>query len=244
MPKHAIRSTAAPGQLWRPNRLLAKLPAAADLLVMPYLKEISLERGAILRDSGDPLTEVYFPHGGMVSIVVVMPDGEVVETANIGFEGVIGATAAFGSQAAFGRAIVQLPGRASCISANRFHAAAEQNSAWRDLMLRYNEMMLAQTQQTAACNILHEVQGRFCRWLLEAQDRVGGDDIPLTQELIAAMLGVRRTTVTLAAHSLQEIGLIKFRRGHVRIINRAAIEERACGCYRIIRNLQEEIGGI
>ncbi len=224
----------------RTNRLLAMLPAADFALLVPDLKDMPLERGTVLRESGDPLQHVYFPHGGMISILAVLPSGQAVETATVGHEGAVGATAALGSRLTFGRAIVQLPGTASRIASSRFQAAAAQSGALRELMLRYNEFMLAQTQQSAACNILHDVEARLCRWLLHSHDRLDGDIVPLTQEFLAEMLGVRRTTVTIVARVLQNAGMIRYRRGHIHILNRAALEEGSCECYHILRQLMDD----
>lgn len=232
--------SAGPVQVKRTNRLLAALPAADFSLLAPDLKDMALDRGMVLRELGDPLQHVYFPHAGLISIVTVMPSGETVETATVGCEGAVGATAGLGSRLAFGRAIVQLPGTASRISSARFQAAAAQSSALRDLILRYNELLIAQTQQSAACNILHDVEARLCRWLLHSSDR-SGDMVPLTQEFLAEMLGVRRTTVTIVARILQSAGMIRYRRGHIQILNRGALEEGACECYEIIRQQMEEV---
>ena len=224
----------------RTNRLLAMLPAADFALLAPDLKDVVLERGTVLRDSGDPLHHVYFPHSGMISILAVLPSGETVETTTVGYEGAVGATAALGSRQTFGRAIVQLPGTASRISSIRLYAAAAHSDVLRDLMLRYNEVMLAQTQQAAACNILHDVAARLCRWLLHTHDRMDGDIVPLTQEFLAEMLGVRRTTVTIVARVLQSAGMIRYRRGHIHVLNRSALEDGACECYGVVRQLMDE----
>ncbi len=224
----------------RTNRLLGMLPAAEFSLLSADLKEVALEHGAVLRESGDRLQHVYFPHSGMISILTVLPSGETVETATVGSEGAVGVTAGLGSRFSFGRAIVKLSGTASCIPSSRFLAAVAQGSALRELMLRYNEVMLAQTQQAAACNILHDVEARLCRWLLHTHDRIDNDIVPLTQEFLAEMLGVRRTTVTIMARMLQSAGMIRYRRGHIHILNRGALEDSACDCYRVIRRLTDE----
>ena len=225
----------------RTNRLLASLPAAEFSALAPEFREMTLERGMILRESGDPIQHVYFPHSGLISILAVLSSGEAIETATVGFEGAVGVTAALGSRLTFGRAMVQLPGTASRISSGRFQAIAAESSALRELMLRYNEVMLAQTQQAAACNILHDVEARLCRWLLHTHDRLDGDVVPLTQEFLAEMLGVRRTTVTIVARVLQSAGMIRYRRGHIHILNRAALEEGACECYGIVHQLMDDL---
>jgi len=195
----------------------------------------------MLYDGGDDIEHVYFPHTGMVSLVAVMQSGATVETATIGRGGVIGASAGLGARSTFGRAIVQLAGTAAFISAAQFRAAANQSQAVRDLIVRYNELLLAQVQQSVACNALHALEARLCRWLLQTHDCVDGDVIPLTQEFLGQMLGVRRTTVTIAARLLQSAGLIRYRRGHIQILDRAALEDIACECHAAVKHNIEKI---
>ena len=133
------------------------------------------------------------------------------------------------------RAIVQLPGTAAWLSASQLHAAAVQSQAIRDLIVRYHDLLLAQVQQSVACNALHTLDARLCRWLLQTHDCTEGNVIPLTQEFLGQMLGVRRTTVTIAARLLQGAGLIRYRRGHIQILDRAALEDMACECYDAVR---------
>jgi CRP-like cAMP-binding protein len=130
---------------------------------------------------------------------------------------------------------VQLPGTAAWISASQFQAAAAQSQALRDLIVRYNDVLLAQVQQSVACNALHGLEARLCRWLLQTHDCVDGNVIPLTQEFLGQMLGVRRTTVTIAARLLQSAGLIRYRRGHIQVLDRAALKDISCECYGMIR---------
>jgi CRP-like cAMP-binding protein len=190
----------------RSNRFLATLPPHDFALLTPHLRTITLERGTILHDAGDEIERVYFPHSGMVSVVAVMQSGAAIETATIGRAGVIGASAGLGLKYSFARAIVQLPGTAAWLSASQFHAAANGSQAIRDLIVHYSGMLLAQVQQSVACNVLHTMEARLCRWLLQAHDCMDGNDIPLTQEFLGQMLGVRRTTVTLAAQLPTERG--------------------------------------
>src|SRR5262249_17162805 len=147
----------------------------------------------------------------------------------------IGASAGLGARSTFARAIVQLPGTAGWLSASHFHAAASQSQAIRDLIARYNEVLFAQVQQSVACNTLHTLEARLSRWLLEAHDCVDGKAIPLTQEFLGQMLGVRRTTVTIAARLLQTAGLIRYRRGLIQILDRNALEGISCECYAVVR---------
>ena len=217
------------------NRFLATLTPNDFSLLAPHLRTAPLKQGLMLHDVGQKIEHVYFPHTGMVSLVTVMQSGATVETATIGRAGVIGASAGLGAHSTFARAIVQLPGMAARLSAAQFHAAANQSQAVRDLIVRYNDMLLAQVQQSVACNALHTLEARLCRWLLQTRDCMDGDVILLTQEFLGQMLGVRRTTVTIAARLLQSAGLIRYRRGHIQILDRAALEDITCECYAVVR---------
>jgi CRP-like cAMP-binding protein len=225
----------------RLNRFLATLPPHDFSLLAPHLRTIPLERGVMLHDVGEEIEHVYFPHSGMVSLVAVMQNGATVETATIGRAGVIGASAGLGARSTIARALVQLPGTAAWISASQFQAAAVQSQALRDLIVRYNDVLLAQVQQSVACNALHSLEARLCRWLLQTQDCIDGNVIPLTQEFLGQMLGVRRTTVTIAAKLLQSAGLIRYRRGHIQILDRGALEDISCECYAVIRQNADKV---
>ena len=223
------------------NRFLAALPAHDLSLLAPHLRTVALERGTMLHDVGEEIEHVYFPHTGMVSLVAVMQSGATVETATVGRGGLIGASAGLGARSTFGRAIVQLPGTAAWLAASQFHAAANESQAIRHLVVRYNDLLLAQVQQSVACNALHALESRLCRWLLQTHDCVDGDAIPLTQEFLAQMLGVRRTTVTIAARLLQSAGLIRYRRGLIHIVDRPGLEEIACECYAVVRHNLDKV---
>ena len=223
------------------NQFLAALRPHDFSVLAPHLRTIPLERGVMLHDVGEEIEHVYFPHTGMVSLVAVMQSGATVETATIGRGGVIGASAGLGARWTFGRAIVQLPGTAAWLSAPHFLAAANESQAIRDLVVRYNDLLLAQVQQSVACNALHALESRLCCWLLQTHDCVDGDAIPLTQEFLGQMLGVRRTTVTIAARLLQSAGLIRYRRGLIHVIDRLALEEIACECYAVVRHNLDKV---
>jgi len=222
------------------NRFLAALPPADFALLAPHLRAITLERGAVLYETGADIEHVYFPHSSMISLVAVMQNGATVETVTLGRDGAVGITAGLGSSHAFGRAVVQLPGAAARISVPHFRSATKESAAIHDLVVRYNDLLTAQVQQSVACNALHMLEPRLCRWLLQTHDCVDGDMIPLTQESLAQMLGVRRTTVTITARLLQSAGMIRYRRGLVRIVDRAALEDAACECYAAVRQHVEE----
>jgi CRP-like cAMP-binding protein len=217
------------------NRFLAALPAKDFSLLAGHLRTVTLERGVTLHDAGEEIEYVYFPHAGMVSLVSVMQSGAMVETAAVGHGGVVGATAGLGACHAFTRAIVQIPGEAARIARTSFHLAAEESPAIRDLVVAYNNLLFSQVQQSVACNALHVLEARLCRWLLQTQDCIGHKCIPLTQEFIAETLGVRRTTLTVVAGVLQRAGMIRYRRGLIHIVNRPALESSACECYAVVK---------
>jgi CRP-like cAMP-binding protein len=225
----------------RSNRFLAKLPPHDFSLLAPHLRTIALERGVILQDVGEEIERVYFLHSGMVSLVAVMPSGITVETATIGRAGAIGVNAGLGARCAFARAIVELPGTAVWLSAPGFHQATNQSPAIRDLVVRYNDLLFSQVQQSVACNALHPLEARLARWLLQTHDCVDDNSIPLTQEFLGQMLGVRRTTVTIAARVLQSAGMIRYRRGLIHLTNRPALEGIACECYALLRHNIEKV---
>ena len=217
------------------NRCLASLPTRDFSLLAPHLRTITLERGAMLHDSGDDIEHVDFPNSGMVSLVTVMRSGATVETMTVGRNGIIGLRGGLGPARASARAIVQIPGEAARIAASQLQLAVRESGAVRDLVLGYNELMLAETQQCVACNALHYLEARLCRWLLHCQDCVDADTIPLTQELLGQMLGVRRTTLTVVARLLQTSGMIRYRRGVIHIVDRAKLEHTACECYQVVK---------
>jgi CRP-like cAMP-binding protein len=225
----------------RRNRLLAALPAADLALLTPHLKDMALEQGVILQEQGERVDQVYFAHEGMISLLAVMQQGDAIETATVGREGAVGSLAGLGPRRSHTRAVVQVAGTASRITAARFCKAAGESQAIRDTIVRYGEMLLIQVQQTAACNALHDVEERLSRWLLQARDRVDENTIRLTHEFLSQMLGVRRPTVTVVARMLQDAGLIRYHRGHIEIVDRQGLEARACECYAVIRRQIDKV---
>lgn len=224
------------------NRLLARLSPADFALLTPYLAEVTLDRGAVLQEPGQPIKRVYFPYGGLVSLLGILPEGQAVDTATIGHEGAIGLSAGLGSQIALSRAVVQLPGHAAQIVPARLAEIATQRKAVRDMCVRYGDVLLAQVQQSVVCNTVHHVQERLCRWLLHAHDRIDSDTVSLTQEFLSGLLGVQRTTVTAICRMLQADGVVDVRRGRIHIRNIGALERNACSCYRVVRRLSDGIG--
>lgn len=213
------------------NKLLAALPRDQFNLIAPHLTTATYAQNLILCDIGDEVEHVYFPHDGMISLLAVMRDGKAIETATVGREGVVGGMAGLGLHRSLVRAMVQLPMTASRIAASQFRKAAIGSEALRNLSINYNEVLLTQARITAACNALHPVEARFCRWLLQSADRAAGDTVALTQELLAEMLGVRRTSVTEVAGKMQAEGVITYSRGLIRIVDRPSLERLSCECY-------------
>jgi len=217
------------------NKLLAQLHRADFQTLSLNMVSVELARGCVLFESGEEVDQVYFPLSGMVSLVIVMQDGKAVETATIGREGVVGAMAALGSHISQVRAITQLAAVACRISAPHLRKAAQASARIADLCIRYNEVLLEQARVTAACNALHRVEARFCRWLLQSRDRAESDTIMLTQEFLSEMLGVRRTSVTEVASKIQARGAISYSRGAITILDLESLKALSCECYEMLR---------
>jgi CRP-like cAMP-binding protein len=216
------------------NRLIASLKRE-DLKLLGHLREVAIQQGDMLQAAGRPTDAVYFPQTGMISLIVQTPEDRAVEVGTIGSEGAVGMTVGLGSRISFITAMVQVSGTSLCISASRFRAAAGRSSHIRDLIVRYTEAQLGQVQQTAACNALHKVSARLCRWLLQTSDKIESDTIPFTHEFLAEMLAVRRSTISQIASEFQNAGIIHTHRGQIKLLKRAALEKNACPCYEIIR---------
>ena len=223
------------------NRLLTALPPEDFALLSPHLSLQELERGRHIYDPGDPMEAVYFPHDCVISLMTLMENGAAIESAPVGREGALGLMAAVAPRQSLVRAIVQAPGSASRISASALHDVWTRSAALRDLVDRHNEALFGHAIQSVACNALHGVEARFCRWLLSCRDRIDSDTIHLTQEFLADMLGVQRTTVTAVAGALQTKGVIRYRRGVVDILDRAGLEAMACECYAAVRRGYERL---
>lgn len=221
------------------NRLLAALPAEDYGLLAPHFTQIELERGRILYEPGDRVDAVYFPHEGVISLMTLMENGAAIENAILGPESALGLMAA--AHQSLSRAIVQTPCRCARIGAHHLQDAWTRSPAVRKLADRNTEALLAQVTQLAACNALHSVEARLCRWLLSCHDRIFTDTVALTQEYLADMLGVQRTTVTTVARALQERGIIRYRRGVVDIVNRAGLEATSCECHRVVKGVYERL---
>jgi CRP-like cAMP-binding protein len=217
------------------NRMLAAIPAADLSQLQPVIKMTTLKQRQVLFEPGETVDSVCFPHKGMISLLAVMADGSGVETATVGHEGVVGAMAGIAPYTTMARVVVQTPLVVSQIPAERFREVASGSAALRLLIAQYNEALLAQVQTTAACNALHPLHQRLARWLLQTSDRLDDLKMPLTQELLSEMLGVRRTSVSDAAGGLQHAGLIWYNRGSIQIVDRTALERASCECYVAIK---------
>jgi CRP-like cAMP-binding protein len=216
------------------NFILASLPATSFAELKPLIRPVSLRRGDVLAETGTPVEYVYFPYSGIISLVVEMSEGDMIETAMTGRDGVWGAIAALDGELSVNKVIVQLEGAAAVMTAADLRAIAKKNDAFRSLLIRHEQFILAQAQQSAACNATHLVEPRMCRWLLRMRDAAGQDDLNITQEFLGQMMGVRRSSVSLIAATLQKAGFIKYTRGHVRILDADGLAKAACECYETV----------
>jgi CRP-like cAMP-binding protein len=219
----------------RKNQLLAALPEADLQRWLPKLEWVDLPLGHVVGESGVELRHAYFPTSAIVSMLYVMEDGASAEIAVAGFEGLIGMSLYMGGGSTPSRAVVQSAGEGFRISAQAISEEFNQSAPVMHLLLRYTQALITQMSQTAACNRHHSVNQQLCRWLLLSLDRLPGNDLRMTQELIANMLGVRREGVTDAAMNLQREGLIRYARGHIHVLNRPGLERRTCECYGVVK---------
>ena len=216
------------------NHLLAALPDAEWQRWKPQLELIDLPLGQVLYESGSTLKHVYFPITAIVSLLYVMENGASAEIAVVGNEGLVGIALFMGGESTPSRAVVQSAGQGYRLKAPAMKLEFERAPVLH-LLLRYTQALITQMAQTAVCNRHHSLDQQLCRWLLLSLDRLQGADLVMTQELIANMLGVRREGVTEAAHKLQALGLIQYRRGHITVLNRQGLESRTCECYAVVK---------
>jgi len=217
------------------NRLLAELPPEDLEQLIEHLEPVTLPKKRVLYEVGAPLEHIYFIEEGVASVMTMMEDGASSEVGMVGPEGLIGVSALLGGKLSAQHVVVQLAGTAHHIPASSCKSVFDRSPGVRRVLLRFIEDLLNLSSQTAACNRLHSVEKRTARWLLMAGDRLGGNVLPLTQEFLAAMLGVRRSGVSEAAGELQRSGLIRYRRGEITIIDRQGLEKTACECYVLDR---------
>ena len=217
------------------NHLLAALPDAEWQRWLPTLEPIDMPLGQVLYESGKTLTHVYFPTTAIVSLLYVMENGASAEIAVVGNEGIVGISLFMGGGSTPSRAVVQSAGRGLRLAAQTMKDEFDKNGPVLHLLLRYTQALITQMAQTAVCNRHHSLDQQLCRWLLLSLDRLQGDELVMTQELIANMLGVRREGVTEAALSLQQAGLIRYARGRISVLDRPGLEKRTCECYAVVK---------
>jgi CRP-like cAMP-binding protein len=205
-------------------------PEDLDYLA-PDLEIVHLPKGTVLYEARDPIQHTYFPHNAVVGLLNLMEEGQSVEVTSFGREGLFGLLSVLRSRAAFGRYKVQVPGTASRMTLGKMQQAIRARPKLRELILSYNEALLAQTFQTVSCNAVHTVEARCCNWILSTRDRIDDDILPLTHADFAELLGAQRSTVSIILRSLQTAGLIAQHRGGVSILDRAGLEEVSCECY-------------
>jgi CRP-like cAMP-binding protein len=218
----------------RGNRLLAALRPRDYALLEPHLQIVPIGEGELLHLPGDEIEKVYFLHSGIVSLMAISAQGEAIATASVGSEGAIGTIAGTGFVRAFTRAMVQAPGVASQIAVSHFRRAVSKSEAINDLLTRYHMALMCQVQQTSLCNSVHDATSRLSRLLLVLSEQSKDDTISFSQERLADMLGLRRTSVTVAAQTLQSRHLIRYRRGRIEIVNRKGLKAAACECYEVV----------
>lgn len=223
------------------NHLLDLLPPSERADVLPRLVPAPITGGEKLQDDLQPATRVFFPVSGMISLMATLADGVAIETATVGNEGMVGSSIVLGTITAEGRAVGQISGSMLTMSADHFRGIVAQGGKMQELVHAYLLALLSQISQSVACNGHHQLEERLARWLLQSQDRAGSDSFVLTQEFLSHMLGVRRPSVSVAAAALQEAGIIRYRRGNVEILDRAALEEASCECYRRVTEAYDRL---
>lgn len=234
MPPHPIYRNSG-------NLLLDRLPDEEFQVLKPALKSAPLAMKQIVQEYDHPISHIYFPTTAMVSLLTVLEEDDPVECMTVGREGFVGASAALGVETSLHRALCQLNGETMRVGVAPFRDVLSSCPGLNRLVNNYLIYMMRSVGQTLACNALHTVESRACRWLLITHDQAGGDEFPITQEFLAFMLGVRRQTVTVVAGSLQGAGLIEYRRGAVRVVDRVRLEDAACECYKTIRDSYQSI---
>jgi CRP-like cAMP-binding protein len=225
------------------NELLRALPPEAYARLLPHLEPVEIPSGHVLWRPDEPIHAVYFPRTVVCSLLTPLADESPVESATVGCEGMVGVPVVLGAGVTHSQALGQVPGAAARVDAGHFRTWLATADGARSLLLRYAQVLIEQTAQSVACNRKHEMDERCARWLLATHDRVGSDSFSLTHQFLAAMLGVRRASVTVAAGMLQQAGLIQYRRGQVTILDRARLEEASCECHRVVRELHTRVLG-
>lgn len=225
------------------NEILAALPVDEMAVLGPHLKRVELTRGMVLAEAGDAIDTVYFPLRAVASLVVGLSGGQMIEAGLVGRTGMLGGSCALGSRRALVRWVVQVPGISFALPSDRFRSVAVEQPEVLLAAGRHEQFLLAHAQQSCACSAVHGVEARLATWLLRCHDLLTSEDIPMTQEFLAEMLGLQRTTVSIAATALQRGGVIHYRRGHIRISDRAGLHRMACECYDAVNTQRLRIFG-
>jgi CRP-like cAMP-binding protein len=217
------------------NQLLGAMHPDSRKRIDPHLEPVDFKLGDIVCEAGGLLKHAYFPQGSVLSLLTVLENGSAIETANIGREGAFGLFAAMYSRVSFNRCIAQLEGHTVRCPIELLQFEFRNSEHVRNLFVSYSETLLSQVQQTVACNALHSTEERMCRWLLMMHDRAEGEALTYTHEFLANILGANRKSVTLAAQSMQNAGLISYRRGAIQVLDRPGLEQATCECYAIVK---------
>jgi CRP-like cAMP-binding protein len=236
-----VRSVSSLSPFALQNHLLAALPDAEARRWLPLLESVDLPLGQVLYESGITLTHVYFPTTAIISLLYVMQNGASAEIAVVGNEGIVGISLFMGGESTSSRAVVQSAGRGFRLKAQMMKEEFNRAGPVLHLLLRYTQALITQMSQTAVCNRHHSLDQQLCRWLLLSLDRLEGNQLVMTQELIANMLGVRREGVTEGALKLQHAGLIRYVRGHITVLDRPGLERRSCECYGVVKREYERL---
>ncbi|MHC2623780.1 CRP-like cAMP-binding protein [Bradyrhizobium huanghuaihaiense] len=226
-----------------PNQLLQMLDAADFDRLRPHLATVEMVRESVLGEAGAALRHVYFPHGGSISISVSLSEGQTIEVAMLGRDSVVGGGAALADGIAPTDAVVLFPGTASTLEIAACRMIAAASLRFRGLIMRHEQILLAHAQQSLLCNTRHPVEARLARWLLRARDLSDGASLPLTQEALAQMMGVRRNAISLVAHAMQRAGIIRYTRGQIEIIDLPALKATSCDCYSAVKKSHSRLIG-
>lgn len=223
------------------NHLLLALPQADIDALRPHLHVVELVRGTVLIEAGAPLAHVYLPQSGVISMRTGLSEGQAISVAMIGRDSILGAASALDGGVSLIDAAVLLPGQATMLDVRSFRQAALRSVTFRTLVARHDQALLAQAQQSAACNASHSVEARLSRWLLHTCDLSGGESLPLTQEILAQMIGVQRNAVSIVASALQKAGILRYSRGHIEIASADRLRETSCECYQAVKSQHERL---
>jgi CRP-like cAMP-binding protein len=218
-----------------PNHFLASLTSEDYALIQPHLRPVELQQRLVLYLAQDTIEHVYFPHSGVISLIVGLADGRFIEAGMFGRNGVVGGGAALDGRAALNQAVAQVDGSGLMIDVGVLSRCVGQSDTLRMALMAHEQMIYAHAQQVAACNATHHLDERLCRWLMQTRDLIVSDTLPLTQEFLGQMLGVQRSSVTMVARKLQESGLINYSRGHIHVLDVEALRDSCCECYQTIK---------